>query len=119
MKTQAIKFLASKVRLSQREIDVLQKTAALITQDWEQAELWLFGSRTDLAAKGGDIDLLLWINANIENPRQIKRSFQNKVHEALGEQKIDLLLVSLNHPETAFAKLARLEGVRLWTKEKL
>ena len=55
----------------------------------EQARVLLFGSRTDPAKKGGDIDLLVI---------SVKLGFIDKLniladlHQQMGDQKIDLLL---------------------------
>lgn len=57
------------------------------------ATVRLFGSRTDDAARGGDIDLL--IETGMTDVDEIVRAeirFQVKVQQALGEQKIDLLI---------------------------
>lgn len=53
----------------------------------------LFGSRTDDARRGGDIDLL--IETAMTDPAQIARAhsrFLSRVYARLGEQKIDVLI---------------------------
>ncbi|MFG6668508.1 nucleotidyltransferase domain-containing protein [Halomonas sp. HNIBRBA4712] len=58
-----------------------------------RAKVKLFGSRTDDAAKGGDIDLL--ISTDMYEVQDIIRAelrCQMKLQQALGEQKIDMLI---------------------------
>ena len=58
-----------------------------------QANVKLFGSRTDDQAKGGDIDLL--ITTDIHDVNDIVRAemrCQVKLQQLLGEQKIDMLI---------------------------
>jgi hypothetical protein len=57
------------------------------------ASVRLFGSRVDDSKRGGDIDLL--ISTRLSDAEQILRSeidFQVRVQQALGEQRIDLLI---------------------------
>jgi len=73
------------VRLSKAEIDNL-KTA--LTSIDPQASLYLFGSRTDLKKRGGDIDLLII-------SQRIKKSDLTDIRwhffEEFGEQKMDIV----------------------------
>ena len=54
-----------------------------------QAQVYLFGSRTDPDKKGGDIDLLV-ISAILNFTDKL--NILADLHGQLGEQKIDLLL---------------------------
>lgn len=59
-------------------------------------ELWLFGSRTDDSARGGDIDLLL-ILPNESGQKKLARQKIDllvAIKNTLGEQKIDLLITT-------------------------
>jgi len=53
-------------------------------------KLYLFGSRVDDSAKGGDIDLYLKVE-NIDAVFEKKVEFLSQVQQVLGEQKIDLI----------------------------
>jgi predicted nucleotidyltransferase len=58
-----------------------------------EAHVWLFGSRVDDQAKGGDIDL--FIEPQIQNAAQLivaKLQFLRDLHKKIGEQKIDVVL---------------------------
>ncbi|MCX7674144.1 MAG: nucleotidyltransferase domain-containing protein [Thiobacillaceae bacterium] len=74
------------------------------------ARVWLFGSRVDDAAKGGDIDLLIetvrwpdpWLQA------QLKAELEQR----LG-LKVDLVFAAPDAPERPIHRIARLSGVLL------
>ena len=55
-------------------------------------EVYLYGSRVDNEAKGGDIDLYLVPDKKYNDEYQRKIKFLNVLEEYLGEQKIDAIL---------------------------
>jgi predicted nucleotidyltransferase len=72
------------------------------------AEVYLFGSRVDDTARGGDIDLLV-LSKRIGLMKKLEILAQ--LHEKLGERKIDLAVFhDANRP---FAKIALKTGIRL------
>ena len=55
--------------------------------------VWLFGSRVNDQAKGGDIDL--YIEPQMQNAADLimaKLQFLRDLHKKMGEQKIDVVL---------------------------
>lgn len=58
------------------------------------AEIHLFGSRTDDTRRGGDIDLLVTIPAQLDPDRLLDTRLKilAALHRRLGERKIDLVL---------------------------
>ena len=74
------------------------------------AEVFLFGSRADDSAKGGDIDLLLLTEEKLPlaSIKRIRRLILNDI----GEQKIDIVNFpkSITHP---FKSLALESAIRL------
>jgi len=57
-----------------------------------QANIWLFGSRIDPAKKGGDIDLFVDIDTELEEESSWRRLMIRKIHEKMGERRIDLVI---------------------------
>lgn len=78
-----------------------------------EARVWLFGSRADDAARGGDIDLL------VQAPRPLAERFDTEIRlgarleRALGGQRVDLLLVDPLTPLQAVHRAALATGVGL------
>lgn len=82
-------------------------THAIAIKD-PNAVVYLFGSRANDAAKGGDIDLLV-LSTKIS--LLDKLDILTELHGQLGEQKIDLVVYpDLTKP---FARIAMSQGVRL------
>lgn len=73
-----------------------------------EAEIYLFGSRTDDLERGGHIDLLILSKSLGEkNRRQIRVDLQ----ERIGEQKLGIIIANdLNKP---FVRIAYNQGCRL------
>jgi predicted nucleotidyltransferase len=93
------------VRLNENERQAI--LGAIGTQD-PQADVYLFGSRVDDGARGGDIDLLV-LSRRID--LMAKLDILGDLHRRLGERKIDLVVYpDLGQP---FARIAATEGVRL------
>jgi predicted nucleotidyltransferase len=74
----------------------------------EEAQVYLFGSRVDDTARGGDIDLLV-LSKRIGVMKKIE--ILAKLHLELGDRKIDLAVF----PDASrpFAKIALQSGIRL------
>jgi len=87
-----------RIRLPIATIDAIVKA---FTINFEPGDtLWIFGSRVNLAAKGGDIDLYIETN----NPKAddvISRKFKmvSAIWRSIGERKIDVVInmLSLNY----------------------
>ena len=96
---------ANIMRLTTTEIETIKN--AIIEKDPE-AVVYLFGSRTDEQARGGDIDILVF-------SRRLKLadklSIKARIFETIEEQKLDVVIA----PDTQdpFVCLAIERGVRL------
>jgi len=77
--------------------------------------LWIFGSRIDLQAKGGDIDLYIETHeTDLDKAIRNKSKMVSQIWRAVGEQKIDVVLniLSLNSDLPIHA-IAKQNGVLL------
>jgi hypothetical protein len=100
-----------KVRLEAWEISEIIKAFNECFE--EKDKLWLFGSRTDMSKRGGDIDLYIEVfNFNAEKSNRQKFKFWSLLQDKLGEQKIDIILYDPNQ-DKAIYKAARSQGVNL------
>ncbi|WP_257252536.1 nucleotidyltransferase domain-containing protein [Endozoicomonas sp. ONNA1] len=85
-----------------------QAIVTVIRQLDPDAEIWLFGSRVDDQARGGDIDLLILSHKlNSADKQKIRLA----LYEKLGEQKIDLVIAA--DDSDPFTRIALAEGVSL------
>lgn len=77
--------------------------------------IWLFGSRTDDRLRGGDIDLLVETGQVIENRMLAAARLDAALQMALGEQKLDVLLVDACSETKPIHEVAKTEGIELTT----
>jgi predicted nucleotidyltransferase len=74
------------MRLSAPEADAIRDVIHAFDED---AKVYLFGSRADDTARGGDIDLLVLSRSlDFKDKLEIKR----RLYEVLGEQRIDVVI---------------------------
>ena len=99
------------MRLTEPQINAIKHTAHAVLG--EGAQVTLFGSRVDDAAKGGDIDLLFTAPANIDNPAQTVGRLYAKLVRQLGDQKIDILLKAPNLQPQPIHAMAEQSGIQL------
>jgi predicted nucleotidyltransferase len=78
------------------------------------ASIWLFGSRCDDSARGGDIDLYIETPPLDEIVRR-KIALKIALEEQLGEQKIDIVVHDRTRPPLPIHEIARSQGIRLRT----
>lgn len=93
------------MRINQRDTDAI--ISAVKAKDPE-AEIWLFGSRTDDSKRGGDIDIAI-LSSQISRLDQME--IRRTICDTLGEQKIDIIVSPKG--ENAFFQLAKERGVKL------
>jgi len=93
------------MRLAYEEQSVISDT---IHQSDADALIYLFGSRVDDAAKGGDIDLLV-LSKRIN--LMTKLDILAQLHQKLGDRKIDIVI----YPDDIrpFPRMVMQEGIRL------
>lgn len=93
------------MRLTSEEQSTISDTIRHADTD---AVIYLFGSRVDDTAKGGDIDLLvLTKKINIMTKLEILA----QLHQRLGERKIDIAVY--RDATRPFSRMVMREGVRL------
>lgn len=93
------------MRLAVQEHSAISKA---IHEADAEALIYLFGSRVDDEAKGGDIDLLV-LSKKID--LMMKLGILAQLHQKLGERKIDIAVYS--DASRPFPRMVMQEGVRL------
>jgi predicted nucleotidyltransferase len=99
------------MRLSAQDAQCIRDTVGTVFGP--QAHVWLFGSRTDPSARGGDIDLLVSVPHPVERPALLATQLAARLQMALGEQHIDIVLEAPNLQPLPIHRVAREQGVRL------
>jgi len=74
------------------------------------AEVWLFGSRVDDDAKGGDIDLLV-VSDQLSFDAQLR--LRMAILDRIGWQQLDLMVRRPHQLGEPLVALAREQGIRL------
>lgn len=100
------------MRLTPHQLSVIKTTAKIFGVS---TGVWLFGSRVDDAARGGDIDL--YIEPALTDADAIvdaKLRFMMEMHKKLGEQKIDVVIRNpQSDHDLPIYQVARQTGVKL------
>jgi len=93
------------IRLKSFEINTIKQ----VIHDLDsEAKIYVFGSRTNINAKGGDIDLLIFSqHLDYEDKLRIKM----KLFEQMEEQKIDIVMAK--NTDDPFVKIALEHAVLL------
>ena len=99
------KNIYKNIRLKDKEIIAIKN--AVLNFD-KNAQIFIFGSRTDLNKKGGDIDLIV-ISELIDFEQKLK--ILAEIYKKIGEQKIDLIIVKHKN-ENSFVKHAINCGIK-------
>ena len=121
--TQATRFLAKVTGAAKRPAYTpamrLSPSARSIFRDTVRsvigldATVRLFGSRTEDDAKGGDIDLLVESDRAIDQPALVGACIGARLQQALGDQRIDVVIAAPNVPHQAIHRIARASGITL------
>ncbi len=75
-------------------------------------QLWLFGSKVDLSAKGGDIDLYIETEFDISKVVELELQFSKELFFKLDDRKVDVVIRYKDAPETLIYDVAKETGVR-------
>ena len=99
------------MRLSDDQIRAIKQITHQIAG--ETAHIWVFGSRLDDTAFGGDLDLLLDLAETIEHPALIAAQLSAKISRMMLGRKVDVLISAPNLKHLPIHDIAFKEGIRL------
>jgi predicted nucleotidyltransferase len=79
------------VRLTKKEIEAIKEA---FLEVFENGKIYLFGSRIDDSKRGGDIDLFIELDRELDIKEQmrLKSRFRLLLYDKIGEQKIDIII---------------------------
>jgi len=75
--------------------------------------IWLFGSRLDDDAKGGDVDLMVEFAQPVEQPALLAARIAVQVMRALGGREVDVVLKAPNLSLSGIHRVAMEYGIQL------
>ena len=96
------------VRLTDRQIELIRQLATDIAGD--QAQVRVFGSRLDDAARGGDLDIMLELPESVDNPALLAAQMSARVSRVMHGRKVDVLLSAPNLMRQPIHDVAFKEG---------
>lgn len=99
------------MRLPPEQANIIRQTAQ--SQFGPGTRVWLFGSRTNDHARGGDIDLLIETRQPLENAFRESVALETALQVKLGDQKIDILLLYPGAQITPIHQIAHATGIEL------
>lgn len=77
----------------------------------DEAEIFIYGSRLNDTARGGDIDIYIELTHQLSALNQAKIEIE---FETLLGVPVDLLVPSRQRPRTAFHQIAKHHAVKIW-----
>jgi predicted nucleotidyltransferase len=102
------------VRLSPSELAGLLESFESEIPKHGGGRVWLFGSRVNLQAKGGDIDLYVELNQPLDHKIKFVIRLEMAIQNRLGERKIDIVVKAPNTADSVIHQMAKQRGVLLW-----
>ncbi|MEJ5227060.1 hypothetical protein [Thermodesulfovibrio sp.] len=99
------------MRLDENTLKTIKKLAEQYFGKY--CEVRIFGSRVDDTQKGGDIDIYIKTDLNVDILER-KASFLAELKMTIGDQKIDLLVERNDNPEKSpIYETARTTGIKI------
>lgn len=99
------------MRLTPEQLRIIgEKARAAFGAD---ARIYLFGSRVDDAARGGDVDLYIEVPRVVANRPAAASRLAAELQLALGDQRFDILVADPDTPRRRIHEVAVTEGVAL------
>ena len=99
------------MRLTSEQIQAIRTGVAQVAGPG--ARVWLFGSRLHDQARGGDVDLLLELNAPVDEPAQLAARLSVRISRAMHGRKVDVVVKAPNLMHMPIHTIAMQEGIRL------
>jgi predicted nucleotidyltransferase len=99
------------MRLSQQSQTIIHQ--AVLRRFGDRAQVRLFGSRLDDSAKGGDIDLHVRVQGEVDNPIWEASLLAVQLQRQLDGRKVDIRLLDEMHDVLPVDEVALSQGILL------
>jgi len=100
------------MRLREEQLAAIRRIVSEETGD-TAAEVRLFGSRLDDAARGGDVDLFVKLAAPADNPAWLAARLEARIARALDGRDVDVVISAPGLRRGTIHEIAEKEGVLL------
>lgn len=99
------------MRLTERQIRIIKEEVLRLFGS--AAQVWVFGSRVDDSARGGDIDLLIEADTSPKEALDKELQLYARLIRRLGEQRLDIIVHRIGAPFLPIHEAAHQTGKRL------
>ena len=99
------------MRLTDEQIRLIKQLTLKVAGG--KTRVWLFGSRLDDSAYGGDLDLMLELSEPIKNPALVSAQLSAKISRAMLGRKVDVLISAPNLKHLPIHDVVFKEGLLL------
>ena len=99
------------MRLTKSQVQTIKQVVAVMAG--EAAQVTLFGSRVDDDKKGGDIDLLVTLNDEVDHPAELSAKISARLSRLFQGRKVDVLLSAPNLKNLPIHSIATQKGILL------
>lgn len=99
------------MRLTDQQIKSIRQLASELAG--ENASVWLFGSRLDDDAKGGDVDIMLETPEPVPEPALLAARMSARISRLMWGRKVDVLISAPNLKRLPIHEIVHREGKRL------
>ncbi len=99
------------MRLTDQQQHTIQR---IVTEELGPvARVKLFGSRLNDDARGGDIDLLVELDEDVEHPARLSARLEVQIMRAMNGRKVDVVITAPNLDTLPIHRIAREQGMEL------
>jgi len=99
------------MRLTEQQVQAIRK--ATIEVVGHAAPVWLFGSRVNETARGGDVDLMVQLTEPVNDPASLMIKLATKVSKCMHGRKVDVLIDAPNLMHFPIHDMVKKSGVLL------
>lgn len=104
-------LISKNMRLTNNQIQAICQLVRQVAGS--RSRVWVFGSRLDDNARGGDLDLMLELTEPVENPALMAAQLSGLISRTLHGRKVDVLLCAPNLMRLPIHDIAFQEGMLL------
>lgn len=96
------------MRLKSTELDIIHQCVVDLFS--EEVDVWLFGSKVDDSARGGDIDIMIDSSSEVVSPALQSARLSASISRKMAGRKVDVVIAAPNLLELPIHRSARLQG---------